>query len=83
MSDTRLPASTAFVAGMADSTALVAGLAELAVVRRSGLIESRHFGSLLAINAAGSTVLELGQPDATVLPRSTAKPFQALACLMA
>lgn len=66
-----------------DSKVRVPGLAELAVVRRSGLIESRHFGSLIAINAAGSTVLELGQPDATILPRSTAKPIQALACLAA
>lgn len=66
-----------------DDEAGVPGFAELAVVRRSGLVESRHFGSLIAIDAAGSTVLELGQPDATILPRSTTKPIQALACLRA
>jgi L-asparaginase II len=66
-----------------DSHAQIPGLAELAVVRRSGLIESRHFGSLIAVDAAGATVLELGQPDDTILPRSTAKPLQALACLAA
>ncbi|WP_225235993.1 asparaginase [Klenkia terrae] len=33
--------------------------------------------------ADGSTVLELGDPDAVVLPRSTTKPLQALACLEA
>jgi L-asparaginase II len=68
---------------VSDSSTRVLGLAELAAVRRSGLIESRHFGSLIAIDAAGSTVLELGQPDDTILPRSTSKPMQALACLTA
>jgi L-asparaginase II len=58
-------------------------LAELAVVVRSGLVESRHLGSLVALRADGSTALELGDPDAVVLPRSTTKPLQALACLEA
>ena len=61
----------------------VAGLAELAIVRRSGLIESRHFGSLVALDADGMPAIELGQPDAAILPRSTVKPLQALACLTA
>ncbi|TAM70419.1 MAG: asparaginase [Microbacteriaceae bacterium] len=65
----------------ADATA--AGLAELAVVWRSGLIESRHFGSLIALDAAGDIALALGDPDAVVLPRSTVKPMQALACVAA
>ncbi len=58
-------------------------LAELAAVVRSGLVESRHLGSLVALAADGSAVLELGDPDAVVLPRSTTKPLQALACLEA
>ena len=58
-------------------------LAELAVVVRSGLVESRHLGSLVALAADGSVALELGDPDAVVLPRSTTKPLQALACLEA
>jgi L-asparaginase II len=61
----------------------VTDLAELAVVRRSGMIESRHFGSLVALDASGAPVLELGQTDAAILPRSTVKPLQALACLTA
>lgn len=61
----------------------VDGLAELAVVWRSGLIESRHFGSLVALDADGTVVLELGRTDAAILPRSTVKPLQALACLTA
>lgn len=78
---------------MSDSTGLadpidpidptVAALAELAVVTRSGLIESRHFGSLVAVDPSGAPLLELGLPDAVVLPRSTVKPLQALACLTA
>ncbi|ERK70770.1 hypothetical protein N136_02879, partial [Leifsonia aquatica ATCC 14665] len=60
-----------------------AGLAELAAVRRSGMIESRHFGSLVALAPDGSTLLELGDADAVILPRSTVKPLQALACLTA
>lgn len=61
----------------------VPDLAELAAVRRSGLVESRHFGSLVALDPDGQAVLELGQPDAEILPRSTVKPLQALACLTA
>ena len=64
---------------MPDSPAL----AELAVVVRSDLVESRHLGSLVALRADGSVALELGDPDAVVLPRSTTKPLQALACLEA
>ncbi len=58
-------------------------IAELAVVRRSGLIESRHFGSLVAFDANGAVALELGSPDSVILPRSTVKPLQAMACLSA
>ncbi|UNX55096.1 asparaginase [Georgenia sp. TF02-10] len=58
-------------------------LAELAAVTRSGLVESRHLGTLVALDADGAVALSLGDPDATVLPRSTVKPFQALACLTA
>lgn len=58
-------------------------LAELAIVRRSGVVESRHLGSLLALDAAGEVAVSLGDPDALVLPRSTVKPAQALAALTA
>ncbi|WP_022885594.1 asparaginase [Glaciibacter superstes] len=67
----------------AASSPTVPGLAELAVVVRSGLVESRHFGSLVALDAAGTPVIELGETDAVILPRSTVKPLQALACLTA
>src|SRR5664279_327165 len=66
---------------MSDFTA--GALSELAIVRRSGMIESRHFGSLLAFNPDGTVALELGSPDVEVLPRSTVKPLQAMACVIA
>jgi L-asparaginase II len=58
-------------------------LPELAAVRRNGVIESRHFGSLLALDSDGQVAVALGDPDALVLPRSTVKPAQALAALTA
>jgi L-asparaginase II len=61
----------------------IPAFAELAVVTRSGVVESRHFGSLLAIDGDGHPVARLGSPDDQVLPRSTVKPLQALACLIA
>jgi L-asparaginase II len=61
----------------------VADYAELAVVVRSGFVESRHYGSLVGLAADGSVALRLGDPDAPVLPRSTTKPWQAAGCLAA
>lgn len=53
------------------------GLAELAVVERSGFVESRHFGSLVGIAPDGAVEISLGVPDAPMLPRSSTKPWQA------
>lgn len=58
-------------------------LPELAAVRRNGVIESRHFGSLIAFDSDGQVAVALGDPDSLVLPRSTVKPAQALAALTA
>ncbi len=59
-------------------------LAELAVIVRSGVPESRHFGWLVALDSDGSVIARLGDGAAAqVLPRSTTKPLQALACLIA
>jgi len=55
--------------------------AELARVIRSGFIESKHFGSLTALNPDGSVALSLGSPAEAILPRSTFKPLQALGVL--
>lgn len=56
---------------------------ELAHVYRSGFLESKHLGSLLALDESGSVALSIGLPDEEILPRSTYKPLQALGVLEA
>jgi L-asparaginase II len=51
----------------------------LAIVSRSGVDESVHFGALVALNSDGSVAFSVGDPEVTVFPRSATKPFQALA----
>ena len=55
----------------------------LAVVVRSGVVESVHAGSALALAPGGGDVVRTGDPDATVLPRSALKPLQAVGLLRA
>jgi L-asparaginase II len=55
----------------------------LAEVIRSGYLEGTHTGSVLAVAADGSTVLELGDVDRPVFPRSSNKPLQAVGLLAA
>ncbi|MFT4306638.1 MAG: asparaginase, partial [Microbacterium sp.] len=57
--------------------------AELAVVERSGFVESRHAGSAVVLAPDGAVARGVGDPEALVLPRSALKPLQALACLTA
>ncbi|MER7332592.1 MULTISPECIES: asparaginase [unclassified Micromonospora] len=57
--------------------------AELARVTRNGFVESRHLGSVVVLDPSGAVALAAGVPDEPVLPRSTLKPAQALACLTA
>ncbi|MET0589787.1 MAG: asparaginase [Naasia sp.] len=54
---------------------------ELAVVERGGFVESRHIGSAVVLGPDGEILRELGDPRAAVFPRSTLKPFQALASI--
>ncbi|SDS37785.1 L-asparaginase II [Microterricola viridarii] len=54
---------------------------ELAVVERSGFVESRHAGSAVVLAPDGSVLRSLGDPSAPVFPRSTLKPFQAIAAM--
>lgn len=56
---------------------------ELAVVERSGFVESRHAGSAVVLDPDGVAVRTLGDVDTPILPRSSLKPLQALACLTA
>lgn len=57
--------------------------APLAVIDRNGVDESVHFGALVTIDADGSRGFCVGDPNVTIYPRSSTKPFQALAMLRA
>ncbi|NED99477.1 asparaginase [Phytoactinopolyspora halotolerans] len=51
----------------------------VAEVVRSGLIESRHHGSVVALDADGSVAFAAGVTDKPMYPRSANKPAQAAA----
>jgi L-asparaginase II len=53
----------------------------LAEIVRSGFVEGVHRGRLVLLEADGSVALEVGDPRATVLPRSCNKPMQAVGML--
>jgi L-asparaginase II len=55
----------------------------LAEVVRSGLVEGRHRGALVALDADGSVAFAMGDVSRPVFPRSAAKPVQAVAALRA
>lgn len=61
----------------------VEGCVELARTERSGLIESRHIGAAAVIDADGTVLRAVGDVHATIYPRSTLKPLQAVAMLRA
>jgi L-asparaginase II len=61
----------------------VDGCVELANIDRNGLIESRHIGAFVVIDREGSVIESGGDIDATIFPRSTLKPMQAVATLRA
>jgi L-asparaginase II len=56
---------------------------DLAVVERSGFAESRHSGVAVVLRPDGTPAETFGNAAATILPRSSMKPLQALACLSA
>ncbi|MEP7018414.1 MAG: asparaginase [Actinomycetota bacterium] len=55
----------------------------VAHVVRSGFVESVHHGSVVALDANGSTSLAIGDVTGPIFPRSSSKPVQALAMLRA
>jgi L-asparaginase II len=59
----------------------VDGIVELAVLERSGLIESRHLGAAVVVDPSGAVLRELGDGTALVYGRSTLKLLQATAVL--
>ncbi len=50
----------------------------LVEVLRGPVVESRHSGALVLMDAQGKRLLELGDVERRVFPRSAVKPFQAL-----
>lgn len=56
---------------------------ELVRVIRSGFHEGSHYGSVVVTDADGSVLFGRGDIDAPVFPRSSNKPFQAIAMLEA
>lgn len=64
-------------------TLTVADAVELAVVERSGFVESRHAGAAVVLSPDGEIAARHGNADALILPRSSLKPLQAVACVTA
>ena len=56
---------------------------ELAVVERSGFIESRHIGTAIVLAPDGTVSGTWGDASALILPRSSMKPLQALGAITA
>lgn len=53
--------------------------AAIAVTTRSGIVESLHYGTLVALDRDGSIAFSIGDPSTVVYPRSSMKPLQATA----
>lgn len=53
----------------------------LARVVRGGFVESEHVGHAVALDADGTPVWQVGDPDVAFLARSSLKPLQAVAML--
>jgi L-asparaginase II len=45
---------------------------------RGSIVESVHFGAIAVVDAGGSLIASVGDPEAVTFMRSSAKPFQAL-----
>ena len=58
-----------------------AGSVELAVLERSGMVESRHLGAAVLVDPDGAVLDSLGDADALVYPRSALKLLQATTVL--
>nr|WP_233194785.1 asparaginase [Cryobacterium sp. M91] len=66
---------------MTTETFTVNDSVELAVVERSGFVESRHAGSAIVLGTNGEVLRALGDVTSPVFPRSAMKPFQAVAVM--
>src|SRR5215210_1083531 len=59
----------------------IAEPAPLVEVRRGQIIESRHRGHVVAVDAEAKIIARLGQQEVSTYLRSSAKPFQAMPLL--
>jgi L-asparaginase II len=57
------------------------GSVELAVLERSGMVESRHLGAAVLVDAEGNERASLGDPSRLIYPRSALKLLQATTVL--
>lgn len=57
-----------------------AAAGQIAVVVRSGVVESRHLGHAVLVDPDGRLVASVGDPATPLFPRSAIKPWQAAAC---
>jgi L-asparaginase II len=64
-------------------TTLTRMLPVIAEIVRSGFVEGRHRGSVVAIDTADAVVYERGEVSTPILPRSCNKPLQAVGMLRA
>ena len=55
----------------------------VAEIVRSGFVEGRHYGSVVALDSDGSVDWSVGDAEPHIFPRSCNKPIQALAMLRA
>lgn len=55
----------------------------VAEIVRSGFVEGHHYGSVVALDAAGEVEWSVGMVDEQLLPRSCNKPIQALGMVRA
>jgi L-asparaginase II len=77
------PASAAPAEGAASAAAPLPRHEPLAVQTRDGLVESIHYGSLVATAPDGRILFSAGEPQAAFYPRSSLKPLQAVALVRA
>ncbi len=64
-------------------TEAVGRVVPLARVTRSGFVESVHHGALVVLGSDGLPLIEAGDVDGPVFPRSSSKPLQLVAMLRA
>ncbi|QRZ61937.1 asparaginase [Rothia sp. ZJ932] len=57
--------------------------AELAVIERSGFVESRHAGAVVVLDRDGAVLFSAGDIDSPIFARSALKPFQTIASMNA